>query len=199
VPQRPVPPPLAPDPAALAELQEQMAWLAMLIIFMLILAVGVALMVAARMLLSNWIGAPLAPMEGRGPELTVEPSGTPRGDAKAVLRWLLSWLRERLARSGRTGGTRAVAPRAGVSDASAANAWAVYRRLLAWAEGQGLGRRPAETTRQLQSRLARYKPDAADTVDLVTDAYEWERYGDVRPAPDRLRRIGQALAALLDR
>jgi hypothetical protein len=194
IPPRPLPD-FAPDPAALAELQDRTAWIGTLIAIALIAALGIAAILVVRLLLANWIGAPLAREQRRAPELTVERSGTPKSDAAAFLVWLMAWLRGRLA------GRRVVARPVGgaASDVAAADAWAAYQRLLAWAERQGLGRRPAETTGQLQARLAQHAPAASDAVDLVTETYAWERYGEVHPATDRLRRVRQALSALIDR
>lgn len=188
----PAPPP--PDPAALADAQERMAWVAWLIIGALVLAAAAAALIAARMLLSNFIGDPRKG-EARpdDAELVVEPSGAARDDAANVFLWLLRWLRTRL-----SGGTRAIARRgaAHASDAGALDAWTAYQRLLSWAEQHGLARRPAETTGQLSSRLASYAPEAAEAVDLVTRTYEWERYGAIHPPRDRLRRVQGALESL---
>jgi hypothetical protein len=198
----PLPPPprpltdFAPNPAALADLQERTAWIGTLIAILLIVAAGIAAMIVVRILLANWIRSPSPPEQRHPPELTVERSGTAKGDAQAFLGWLMRWLRGLL-------GGRALAPRssgrAASAEVAAVDAWAAYRHLLAWAERQGLGRRPAETTGQLQARLSQHTPEAAETVDLVTSTYEWERYGDVHPPGDRLRRVRNALAALVDR
>jgi hypothetical protein len=192
----PVPPNIAPDPAALADMQDRTAWIGMVMVITLIVAAGIVAIVIARILLANWIGAPLARENRPGPEVTVERSGTPRGDAKAFWAWLARWLRAAFG-SGRAGAARA-GGRAG-TEIGAVDAWAAYQRLLAWAAAQGSARRPSETTGQLQRRLALQAPEAADTVELVTTTYEWERYGEVRPAPNRLQQIRRALAALLDR
>jgi hypothetical protein len=194
----PVRPPsdFAPNPQALAELQDRAAWIGTVIAIALILAAGIAAILVVRLLLANWIGSPLKREDRRGPDLTVERSGTPRGDATAFWGWLMAWLRGRLAGRG--------APRAGsaggaAAEAMTADAWAAYQRLLTWAERQGLGRRPAETTGQLQTRLAQYAPSASEAVNVVTETYEWERYGEVHPAIDRLRRVREALRGLVDR
>jgi hypothetical protein len=83
-----------------------------------------------------------------------------------------------------------------VAEAHVADSWAVYQRLLAWAERQGLGRRPAETTGQLQARLRQHAPEAAAALELLTRTYEWERYGAIHPPADRLRRLREALRQL---
>jgi hypothetical protein len=75
----------------------------------------------------------------------------------------------------------------------------VYRRLLTWADGQGLGRRPSETTGQLSVRLAREMPDVAPAVDVVTQAFESERYGGVTAPPERLSRASAALTVIVER
>jgi hypothetical protein len=128
------------------------------------------------------------------PELAVERTGTARGDAQAALGWLLRWLR------GLIGGRRRPAATShSAAEPGPADAWAAYQRLLAWAERQGLGRRPAESTGQLQARLVEHAPENADGVSLVTSTYEWERYGEVQPPDDRLQRVRAALAALVGR
>lgn len=191
---RPTPDPL-PNTAALNELQDRMAWLGWVVLFTLLIAAAVAAMLVARMLLSNWIGEPTRRAAAPQVELTVERSGTARGDARDLLGWLMRWLRGRL-RLGRSSSTAAYARGA---EPSAADAWAAYRTLLEWAASKGLARRPAETTGQLQTRLAAQAPEANAAVDLVTSTYEWDRYGQIAPRPDRLRRVRQALAALLAR
>jgi hypothetical protein len=106
----------------------------------------------------------------------------------------MRWLR------GLIGGRRrAAATSQAVAEPGPADAWAAYQRLLAWAERQGLGRRPAESTGQLRARLAQHAPENADGLSLVTSTYEWERYGNVHPPGDRLQRVRAALAALVGR
>jgi hypothetical protein len=181
----------------MADMQNRTEWVGTVIAIALILAAGILALIVVRILLANWIGKPLEREDRPRPELTVERSGTARGDARAFFGWLMRWLRDQLSLGRARTGT---GPRgAGLSEVAAADAWAAYQRLLAWAEAHGSGRRPAETTGQLQSRLLQRVPEAADTVELVTSTYEWERYGEVHPATDRLRRIRQALATLVDR
>ena len=69
--------------------------------------------------------------------------------------------------------------------------------MLAWAEARGLPRRPSETPGQLSQRLSERVPDYAGSVEVVTRAFEWERYGGVQPAAESLRRIREALERLL--
>jgi hypothetical protein len=193
-PVPPPPPDALPNAAALAASQERLAWLAWLILLSLLLAVAAATLIAARLLLQNWISSPIRATRQQTDELLVERTGTPRGDAYDVLAWLLHWLRGRFARRAR------LRQRVGsATELSGPEAWVAYQHLLSWAERQGLGRRPAETTGQLEKRLVLRAPDSAEAVELVTRTYEWERYGAVRPPSDRLRRVRAALASLLDR
>ena len=195
----PMPPPrptpdLLPDPAALAAAQESLAWLANLIIFTLLLAVAGATLLATRLLLQNWIGSPTRGTPRQVEAVVAERVGTPRSDARDLLGWLMRWLRRRFRAAARAGvsGSRA-------HETQPADSWAAYQRLLAWAERQGIGRRPAETTGELQARLRRQAPEAAAAVELLTRTYEWERYGAVHPPADRLRRLRDALRQLTDR
>jgi Domain of unknown function (DUF4129) len=190
---RPTPEPL-PNTAALNELQGRMEWIGWVVIITLLIAATVAALIVARILLSNWIGSPTRPTPDPNVELTVERSGTARDDAHHLWGWLMRWLRSRLGRRAAPAGLRH-----GGAEASAVDAWAAYRGLLEWAERRGQGRRPAETTGQLRSRLATQAPETSEAVDLVTSTYEWERYGQVVPVADRLRRVRQALASLLAR
>jgi hypothetical protein len=197
LPSAPVPRPTLPqlDPAALAEAQDRMSWLATLIIVMFLVAIAAAAILAAKLLLDNWVRDPRTreTLQPESAELVAERSGTPHKDAADFLGWLMRWLRARFSGRGREGGAY---PRRG--ETAPIDAWAAYQRLLTWAERRGLGRRPAETTGQLLARLTRHAPDARDAVDLVTRTYEWERYGAVHPASDRLRRVRDALG-ILDR
>jgi hypothetical protein len=194
----PTPPPLpirvTPDPRVLAEAQDRMAWLGTLIVVTLLAAAGLTALLAARLLLTNFIRDPSVPASAEAPdEMEVEATGSPGSEAADVFGWLMRWLRSRLARRGASRPRRdELQP-----SVSAVDAWSAYQRLLAWADERGLGRRPAETTRQLETRLARQVPEAASDVDLVTRAFEWERYGGVPPPGDALRRIGEALGHLL--
>jgi hypothetical protein len=190
---RPSPEPL-PNTAALNELQDRMEWIGWVVIITLLIAATVAALIVARLLLSNWIGNPTQRTRDSNVELTVERSGTARDDAHDLLGWLMRWLRRRLGRY-----SAPARSRHGIAEAAAVDAWAAYRGLLEWAERRGQGRRPAETTGQLQSRLATHAPETSEAVDLVTSTYEWERYGQVVPVADRLRRVRQALASLLAR
>jgi Domain of unknown function (DUF4129) len=192
-PQRP-PQDFAPDPAMLAQLQDRVGWIGTVVLVVLVLMAAVAALLGARLLLSNWIGSPVRSLEKQKVELTVERTGTAKGDAQDLLGWMMRWLRERLGRQRRVAlaDQRALEPPAG-------DAWAAYRGLLEWAERQGVGRRPTETTGQLQARLVRHSPQAADAVDLVTSTFACERYGDIHPPGDRLKRVQAALRDLADR
>ena len=193
----PAPVPTRPpiDPAALADAQERMAWLGTLVLIILLAAAAAAALLVARMLLSNFIRDPntLQPEASAEQEMLVESSGSPGGEAADLVGWLVRWLRSRLSRG--TACSAGLARR----DVMAADSWSAYQHLLRWADDQGLGRRPSETTGQLGVRLAHQVPDAAATVDLVTRAFEWERYGGVPAAAERLRGIREALGRLVSR
>ena len=184
------------DPALVAEVQERMAWLGTLVVIILLAAAAAAALLAARMLLSNFIRDPntLTPPDSATEEMVVESSGSPGGEAADLVGWLMRWLRKHL-----TGGARSARALGARRDVAAADTWAAYQHLLAWADEQGLGRRPSETTGQLGVRLSHQVPEAATTVDLVTHAFEWERYGGVTTGAERLRGIREALGRLVSR
>jgi hypothetical protein len=192
----PVPPPRpSPEPnpaAALAEAQDRLAWIGDVIVFTLLLAGGLATLLAARLLLSNFIRPPQRWVSARqAEEVMAEPSGTPAEEAGDLLGWLMQWLAAlRGRRSARAGGHRAEAP--------GREMWIAYQRLLSWAESQGLGRRPSETTGQLSARLAREVPTAAGAVDVVTQAFESERYGGVVASSERLTGVAAAVTAFAE-
>src|SRR2546428_528631 len=125
----------------LAAAQEQWGWLVALILFALLLGGALAAILGVRLLLQNWIGSPTQGDRQRVAELVVERTGTPRGDAQDVLAWLLRWLRARFARRSSHGSIEQAH-----AEVVGADAWEAYQHLLSWAERQGLGRRPAETT-----------------------------------------------------
>jgi hypothetical protein len=200
LPPRPTPE-VTPDPAALAALQDQLGWLSTLILVVLVVAAGVAAMLAVRLLLANWVRGPAEALAEEGPAVSIEPSGTPRADASAFFAWLRRWLRaqlrrERLARGGRSAGPGGADAHAGSNVGALADAWDAYRRLLEWAAQQGQPRRPAETTGQFQARLTHKVPTAAEAVEVVTATYEAERYGTIKPAQERLKRLRAALTSL---
>jgi len=201
-PAGPLPPVIRPTPealpntAALSELQDRMEWLGWVVLFTLLVAAAVAAMLVARLLLNNWIGSPTPRVPDPRIDLTVERSGTPRRDAHDLLGWLMRWLRSRL-RLGRPSSVAGSHGRA--AEVRAADAWAAYRQLLEWAASMGLSRRPSETTGQLQTRLTTQAPESTEAISVVTSTYEWDRYGQIPPRPDRLRRVREALAALLAR
>jgi hypothetical protein len=192
----PVPTRMAVDPQLVAEAQDRMAWLGTLIVFTLLTAAGLAALLAARLLLTNFIRDPnsLRSTAEAPEEMVVEGSGSVGGEAADLLTWLLRFVRSRIARRGPVGARRAAPTEVGAVDA-----WTAYQRLLAWADERGLGRRPSETTGQLNRRLAHQIPEAATEVDLVTRVFEWERYGGVRPPGDALRRVREALTHMLTR
>jgi hypothetical protein len=196
----PLPPPPAiptsapmPDPAALGDMQDRMEWLGWVVLITLLLLATVAALVVVRLLLTNWIGNPTRRAAEKPVDLTVDSVGAPGDDAQDFLAWLLRWLQGRLG-----SGARGIRAATG-ADQPAGDARAAYRDLLDWAERQGIGRRPAETTGQLKARLAAHAPDSADTVDLVTSTYEWDRYGQRQPPGDLLRRVQAALRRLVAR
>jgi hypothetical protein len=167
---------------------EWIPWLAATLVLLLVLFMAAGVL---RLLLeSELVVRPVRARPARQPGLTVEATGGAGQDLRQLMRWLSGWLRGRL-----RGQPHAEAQRSG--EAAPADAWAAYRALLQWAEQQGIRRRPSETTHQLQQRLIAAAPDAADTVGMVTTTYEGERYGEIHPPSDRLRRIQAALQALL--
>jgi hypothetical protein len=202
-PPRPVgplpPPPVIPtsppfpNPAGLGDVQDRMEWIGWVVLITLLALATVLALVVVRLLLTNWIGSPTRPTREPSVDLAVDSVGTPGGDAQDFLAWLMRWLQARLGSGARGTAAAAAGPE------PAGDAREAYRHLLDWAEHQGLGRRPAETTGQLKARLAAHAPDAADAVDLVTSAYEWDRYGQRRPATDLLRRVQAALHRLVAR
>ena len=74
-----------------------------------------------------------------------------------------------------------------------------YRSLLAWAHTQGLARRQSETTQQFRARLAHHAPDVAGSFELITDVYEWDRYGQNPTPRDRLAAVRRHLQQLVAR
>jgi hypothetical protein len=198
-PPPPQPPPsLTPDPAMLDQMNDQSQWLGLLVLLLLVLLVGLALMLLVRLMLSHWLRPPEPREEREGPEVEAESAGNARRDVRALLGWLLRWLRTQLGlgRGAGRGGGRHGASAGRHAQGELVDAWAAYQRLLEWASQQGLGRRPTETTGQLQSRLNRQVPMAAESVDLVTVTYEQERYGTIHPPRDRLQRLRAALTRL---
>jgi uncharacterized protein DUF4129 len=187
----PLPPPRPtpfPNPSAgLAEAQEKLAWIGTVIVFTLMAAAGFALLLAARFLLTNFIREPVrwvtvSPQE----EVLSETTGSPGDEVGDLWSWLREWLRSRLARSRSQPG----------SEAAALEAWRAYQRLLAWAETHGFTRRASETPAQFAVRLHTAFPDSALVVDLVTRAFESERYGSLTASRDELQHIREALTAL---
>lgn len=189
----PVPTRTAPNPALLAQAQDRLAWIVPLIVFTLLAAAGLAALLAARLLLTNFINAPNAmPVVVDMEDVEAERSGAPASDAADFFGWLMRWVRARLQRSAPPGTASMRVP-------ADTDAWTAYQRLLAWAEQRGLSRRPAETTGQFSMRLAGQVPEAASSVDLVTRVFERERYGGERTGGEALGRVRRALSSLLGR
>jgi hypothetical protein len=188
-PPRPTPERIPPE--ALAQAQERLAWVGTVIVITLLIVGGLATLLAARLLLNNFIRAPQRWVsEQQDEELIAESSGTPGEEAGDLLGWLMRWLRS-------LRGVRNA--HSGQADVSVLDMWSVYQRLLTWADAQGLGRRPSETTGQLSTRLAREVPDVAAAVDVVTQAFESERYGGVAPRADWFVRANDAVTAIVER
>ncbi|HEV7663002.1 MAG TPA: DUF4129 domain-containing protein [Chloroflexota bacterium] len=190
---RPPLPDFAPNPAALAELQERNAWIGTVIVVALLLLAGAAALLVVRLMLSNWLQPTVAPEIDAPPTSQADRAGTASGDARALWAWLGQLLRLRFSKR------RPIthrATRGAPADAEAADAWTAYRRLLEWAREQGLTRRAAETTGQLRTRLKAHAPAVASAVDLLTTTYEDERYGNIAPHTDRLKRLDAAVEAL---
>jgi hypothetical protein len=189
----PPPPPFQPlpNPGELPEVSDQARWVATAILFGLALLVAMVVLVIVKLMLDHWLQAPPPVAPRHGPELQVESSGGAGRDLGALFAWLWRWLRTQI-----RSGPRPARNTAHASHASAADAWAAYRALLDWAAAHGQPRRPAETMHQLQSRLVLQAPDLADEVALVTTVYESERYGDVHPPGNALRRLARAIESL---
>jgi hypothetical protein len=195
----PQPTPQSLDPAALAAAQERLAWIGPLIVISLLLLAGLGAIVAARLLLENFIIDPRQRAAAATPQedllVEAEASGTPQDEAADLLGWLMGWLRDRFGRRARARAGHMVDS----GEPLAVDAWAAYQRLLGWAERRGMSRHPSETTGQLSARLADRVPEAAEAIDVVTTTYEWDRYGARPPRGDLLRRMRDALMVLLDR
>jgi len=188
----PARPPLRPpDLDALARQQtppDWIPWLAAALVLVLVLFVAAAIL---RLLLESELVVRAARERAANTaDISVERTGGAGQDMRQLMRWLGHWLRARLRRQDDLArGAQEAGP-------AVADAWVAYRALLDWGAQHGVRRRPSETTHQLQERLLSVAPDAADSVGLVTSTYEWERYGDVHPAHDLLRRVQAALAKL---
>jgi Domain of unknown function (DUF4129) len=189
-PPRPTPEPIPAE--ALAQAQERLAWIGTVIVITLLVVAGLATLLAARLLLNNFIRDPQAwVVEHEGEEFIAESSGTPGEEASDLFAWLMRWLTALRAR-GR------VRREHGERDPAARDMWSIYRRLLDWAEAQGLGRRASETTGQFSARLAREVPEAGPAVDLVTRTFESERYGGLAAPADRLHRADEVMTAIVE-
>jgi Domain of unknown function (DUF4129) len=181
-----------PDPREMAEASPQNEWLGWLIVgALLLMAIGL-LLVVVRVMLNHWLTPPAPEEREETPAVSVEQAGDARRDAQAFLQWLLAWLRGAFSRGASRSTDRPVAPEPLSGDARA-----VYRALLEWADRQGVGRRPWETPRQFEARLQAHVAEGADTVHALTGVYEAERYGEIAPPRDRLRRLEQALRNLM--
>jgi hypothetical protein len=189
-PPRPTPEPIPAE--ALAQAQERLAWIGTVIVVTLLIVAGLATLLAARLLLNNFIRDPQTwALEHQGEELIAESSGTPGEEAGDLFAWLMRWL-EGLRARGRS--RREQADR----DPAAHDMWSIYRRLLDWADAQGIGRRAWETTGQFSRRLGHEVPEAATAVDLVTRTFESERYGGLAAPPDGLRRASDVVRAIVE-
>jgi len=109
----------------------------------------------------------------------------------AIWRWLLAWIRPRLAGAGAAEATRPIG--AGV----AASIRELYREFLALGASVGRPRRPVETPHEYESRL-RGEPalPGADEVHSITESYVRVRYGPPAPRQPDLGPIAAALARL---
>jgi Domain of unknown function (DUF4129) len=186
------PPQRPPNLDALARQQappDWIPWVAATLVLLLVLFMAAGIL---RLLLeSELVVRAQRERPSQVPGITVERSGGAGQDVRQLVRWLARWLRARWQRDA------GAADRARAGTLAADDAWAAYKALLEWANEHGIRRRPSETTHQLQDRLVSVAPEAAETVGLVTSTYEWERYGEVHPPGDRLRRIQAALRALV--
>jgi hypothetical protein len=190
----PMPPQPRPDPRALDtllnghQLPDWIAWTALLLVFLLVVFL---IMGMVRMLLESGLAARTKYERAERPHaVTFEHAGDARGDMRRALRWLLHWLR------GRAQHAPGAARQGGAAQDGLTDARSAYRSLLHWASEHGLARRPAETTHQLQDRIASRVPEAEAMVDTLTSAYEVERYGERQQPDERLRRLQQALHGL---
>jgi hypothetical protein len=183
------------DPVALAQLQERLEWIGWVVLFTLLVVGTVAALLVVRILLrSGFVLAPRA-RAARPTDVQVESAGTARGDAQDFMAWLMRWVRGRVQRT--DGAPALAAPVRSTSADAGDDPRQLYRRVLDWAAQRGLPRRPAETTGQLQSRLAAQEPELAAPLALLTETYEWDRYGQLVPPHERLRRAREALASVL--
>jgi hypothetical protein len=76
------------------------------------------------------------------------------------------------------------------------DARSAYRALLRWARRQGLERRRGETTQQFLHRLERTLPDGRAQYAPLTQAYEAERYGRLRPSAEGAAELSRRLQQL---
>jgi Domain of unknown function (DUF4129) len=192
LPPRLTQPPL-PDLSQLPRQAGPPVWLVWVVLG-LFLAMTLGLVIVMVKLLLAWSAARRPPELRPESDVQTEAAGSPKSDARALLGWLLAWLRARLfgAQSGRL-----AQPAVGKSEND--DARAAYRSLLAWARAEGLPRRAAETTQQFLDRLIRHAPEASATFDLVTEVYEWDRYGEKPPTRERLVAVRRHLEQLFFR
>jgi hypothetical protein len=182
----------------LSELQRQAgppAWVAWLILGIFAVMAVALVAIIVRVLLA-WTGARRQAERLPDADVQSEAVGSPQRDARALLDWLWTWLRRRLFGAPAAGSTRGASGHPADPGGDAREA---YRQLLAWARDQGITRRESETTQQFLLRLDRHVPEAAPAFELITDVYEWDRYGH-KPTPrDRLAAVRRHLQQLLSR
>ena len=114
----------------------------------------------------------------------------------------LAWGRHLLDRLRRRFGRVAAAPPTPGAAATVAPLPAVrrsYRQVLADVGRRGQGRQPTETVRELEARLAAWRPEVHDDLATLSSLYERSRYSSGQPSDPEVERAEAAARSIVDR
>ncbi len=120
--------------------------------------------------------------------------GAFRNDLGTLFSWLLRWLRRRKLLAG------AIIPKKFIKGGESGNLLTVrevYRALLRQGREAGLPRRPAETPYEYREKFERDQGKPLPQVEVITEAYVQERYGDIVTGHEDLHRLNTLWRDLL--
>jgi len=119
-------------------------------------------------------------------------------DLRALLAWLFKWTK-RPDRNSNQMEKRYTVPDITANPERSYNVRALYRAWLWEARKQGSPRKLAETPYEFQRRLGPEADKISTELDQITEAYIDERYGNVTPAPDKLKKLNMVWHVMLDK
>ena len=163
-----------------------------------IIVAGLVVFILGRMLVRYWEGRPEKEVEEE--HETLWSWGLLRKDLGLLLSWLFGWVKR--FRSRRIQQAEAFSLPEAIQNERSSRTFSIrelYQALLWQGRQRGVPRKKFETPYEYRSRLVHRIQNGEDEINQLTEAYIFERYGEVRTEPERITFLNRVWRVLRDK